>query len=131
MMLALMLPLLHGFEVCRQVGAGDKTRAIPVLMLPAKAEHTDQVVVFPVGADGYVTKPFSVKVLVQRVTGLQRRVESRDEQSDVVERSGVRIDRNQHRVTVAGKELDLPPTEFRLLECLLRQPGRAFTRSRL
>jgi two-component system phosphate regulon response regulator PhoB len=129
--LDLMLPVLNGLEVCRQLRAGERTRSIPILMLTAKAEETDQVVGFSLGADDYVTKPFSVKVLVQRIKALQRRVEVGNESADVVEHLGVRIDRVRHRGDVQGQELDLTPTEFRLLECLLRQPGRAFTRSQL
>ena len=119
---------LDGLEVCRELRAGERTRDIPILMLTAKAEETDQVVGFSLGADDYVTKPFSVKVLMQRIKALQRRVDGGGEPVDVVEHLGVRIDRVRHRAFVDGRELDLTPTEFRLLECLLRQPGRAFTR---
>jgi two-component system phosphate regulon response regulator PhoB len=100
-------------------------------MLTAKAEETDQVVGFTMGADDYVTKPFHMKVLLQRVKALQRRVEVGAEPGDVVEHLGVRIDRVRHRASVGRGEIDLTPTEFRLLECLLRQPGRAFTRPQL
>ena len=129
--LDLMLPVLNGLEVCRQLRAGERTRSIPILMLTAKAEETDQVVGFSLGADDYVTKPFSVKVLIQRIKALQRRAEVGTESADVVEHLGVRIDRVRHRADARGRELDLTPTEFRLLECLLRQPGRAFTRAQL
>jgi two-component system phosphate regulon response regulator PhoB len=83
------------------------------------------------GADDYVTKPFSVKVLIQRVKALQRRLETAGEPTDRVEHLGVRIDRLRHRAYADEKELDLTPTEFRLLECLVRQPGRAFSRHQL
>src|SRR5207302_6630285 len=75
--------------------------------------------------------PFSVKVLIQRIKALQRRHEAAVDTSDIVEHLGVRIDRHRHQAYVAGQELDLTPTEFRLLECLVRQPGRAFARSQL
>jgi two-component system phosphate regulon response regulator PhoB len=130
-LLDLMLPVLNGLEVCRELRAGERTRSIPIVMLTAKAEETDQVVGFSLGADDYVTKPFSVKVLVQRVKALQRRREGETGPTDVVEHLGVRIDRVRHQAFVASEGLDLTPTEFRLLECLLRQPGRAFTRSHL
>jgi two-component system, OmpR family, phosphate regulon response regulator PhoB len=129
--LDLMLPTLDGLEVCRELRAGERTRHVPILMLTARAEETDQVVGFSMGADDYVTKPFSVKVLLQRVKALQRRVEAGTDPGDVIEHLGVRIDRVRHQATVDGKELELTPTEFRLLECLLRQPGRAFTRPQL
>ena len=129
--LDLMLPRLDGLEVCRELRAGEHTRAIPILMLTAKVEETDQVVGFTMGADDYVTKPFSIKVLMQRVRALQRRLEVSADASDVLEHLNVRIDRVRHKATVEGRDLDLTPTEFRLLECLLRQPGRAFTRPQL
>jgi two-component system phosphate regulon response regulator PhoB len=130
-LLDLMLPILNGLEVCRELRAGDRTRDIPIIMLTAKAEETDQIVGFSMGADDYVTKPFSVKVLLQRIKALQRRVEVGAEATDVIEHLGVRIDRVRHRATAEGRELALTPTEFRLLECLVRQPGRAFTRHQL
>src|SRR5256886_7349277 len=74
-LLDLMLPKMDGLEVCRELRSGDRTRGIPILMLTAKAEETDQVVGFTMGADDYVTKPFSIKVLMQRVRALQRRLD--------------------------------------------------------
>jgi two-component system phosphate regulon response regulator PhoB len=130
-LLDLMLPLLGGLEVCRELRAGERTRDIPIIMLTARAEETDQVVGFSLGADDYVTKPFSVKVLIQRIKALRRRTEPPAESSEVIEHLGVRLDRIRHRVTVDNRDVTLTPTEFRLLECLLRQPGRAFTRSHL
>jgi two-component system phosphate regulon response regulator PhoB len=128
--LDLMLPTLGGLEVCRELRANDQTRNVPILMLTAKAEETDQVVGFSLGADDYVTKPFSVKVLLQRIKALQRRTDV-PANTDIIEHLGVQIDRVRHRATVDGNLLDLTPTEFRLLECMLRQPGRAFTRHQL
>jgi len=130
-LLDLMLPVLGGLEVCRELRGGERTRDIPIIMLTAKAEETDQIVGFSLGADDYVTKPFSVKVLLQRIKALQRRVEGGTEAADVIEHLGVRIDRVRHRATAQNQELVLTPTEFRLLECMVRQPGRAFTRHQL
>ena len=130
-LLDLMLPGLPGLDVCRELRAGERTRQVPILMLTAKAEETDQVVGFSMGADDYVTKPFSVKVLMQRIKALQRRAESDEDAGDAIEHLGVRIDRVRHRATVDNEELELTPTEFRLLECLVRQPGRAYSRSQL
>jgi two-component system phosphate regulon response regulator PhoB len=130
-LLDLMLPVMSGLEVCRELKAGERTRDIPIVMLTAKAEETDQVVGFSLGADDYVTKPFSVKVLLQRIKALQRRREGSNDPLAVVEHLGVRIDRLRHRAFVSDRELTLTPTEFRLLECLLRQPGRAFSRHQL
>jgi two-component system phosphate regulon response regulator PhoB len=132
-LLDLMLPGLDGLQVCRELRAGERTRRVPIIILTAKSEETDQIVGFSMGADDYVTKPFSPKVLLQRVKALLRRVEGGADSSDLIEHLGVRIDRLRHRVTLNGKEIDPPltPTEFRLLECMLRQPGRAFTRPQL
>ena len=131
--LDLMLPGLDGLQICREIRAGERTRKVPVIILTAKSEETDQIVGFSMGADDYVTKPFSPKVLLQRVKALLRRVEAGADGGDVIEHLGVRIDRLRHRATVKGRDIDpqLTPTEFRLLECLLRQPGRAFTRPQL
>ncbi len=130
-LLDLMLPTLSGLDVCRELRASDVTRDVPIIMVTAKAEETDQIVGFSLGADDYVTKPFSVKVLLERIKALRRRLEIGVDAGDVFEHGGVRLDRLCHRVTVGGDELSLTPTEFRLLECLLRQPGRAFTRNQL
>jgi two-component system phosphate regulon response regulator PhoB len=129
--LDLMLPSLSGLDICRELRRGDRTRNLPILMLTARSEETDQVVGFTTGADDYVTKPFNTKVLLQRIKALQRRADSRLEAADVIDVCNIRIDRVRHQVTSDGKPVDLTPTEFRLLECLLRQPGRAFTRNQL
>jgi two-component system phosphate regulon response regulator PhoB len=129
--LDLMLPGMSGLDVCRQLRAGERTRAVPILMLTARAEETDQIVGFTLGADDYVTKPFNTKVLLQRVKALLRRADAQADVGSVVEAQGVRIDRVRHQATVDGGPIDLTPTEFRLLECMLRQPGRAFSRHQL
>src|SRR4051812_9803064 len=98
-LLDLMLPGLDGLEVCRQLRAGKQTARIPILMLTAKGEEMDQVVGFSVGADDYVTKPFSVKVLLQRLRALQRRAEAATEPAGVIEHMGVCIDRVKHKAT--------------------------------
>ena len=93
--------------------------------------QSDQVLGYGMGADDYVTKPFTNKVLLAKVKALLRRVEGQGEAGDVVEHMGVKIDRVRHRVTVSEEKVELTPTEFRLLECLVRQPGRAFSRHQL
>jgi two-component system, OmpR family, phosphate regulon response regulator PhoB len=130
-LLDVMLPGMSGLDVCRELRAGERTKDIPIIMLTARAEETDQVEGFARGADDYVTKPFSNKVLLQRVRAVLRRSEGPGEAGDVVEHAGVRIDRVRHRVTVGDELVDLTPTEFKLLLCLLRQPGRAFNRHQL
>jgi two-component system phosphate regulon response regulator PhoB len=131
-LLDLMLPGLSGLDLCKELRAAPKTATIPVLMLTAKAEETDQVIGFAVGADDYVTKPFSPKVLMQRVRVLLRRAATPDAgQGERVAIGALVIDKRSHRVTLDGAVLPLTPTEFRLLETLARQPGRAFTRQDL
>ena len=131
--LDLMLPLKSGLEVCRELRMGTRTREIPIIMVTAKAEETDQLVGFATGADDYVTKPYSIKVLVERIKKVLRRRQLQDEPSSATihESQGVVIDRHRHRALLNEDELILTPTEFRLLEALLRQAGRAFTRHEL
>ena len=130
--LDVMIPVMDGLEVCRQMRAHSELRDTPVLMLTAKAEETDQLVGFSVGADDYVVKPFSVKILMERIKSLLRRKSGSSEtSSDIVSRSGVTIDRIRHRVSFDGSQIELTPSEFRLLDTLIRQPGRAFDRSEL
>lgn len=129
--LDLMLPVIEGLEVCRQLRSGGRTRDIPILMLTARSEEVDEIVGFQMGADDYVTKPFKVKPLVQRIKALLRRKHTANVSGDVLSAHGIEIDRTQHRASVDGQELRLTPTEFRLLWSLLRQPGRAFNRQEL
>ncbi len=131
--LDLMLPGMPGLEVCRELRQGARTRDIPVIMVTAKTEETDQLVGFATGADDYVTKPYSMKVLIQRIKKELRRAQLRDEpnQGTVVECQGIVIDKHSHRAILHDEELPLTPTEFRLLEVLIRQAGRAFTRFEL
>jgi two-component system phosphate regulon response regulator PhoB len=130
-LLDIMLPGMSGLDVCRELRAGEKTRDVPIIMITARAEESDQIEGFARGADDYVPKPFSNKVLLQRVKALLRRVDSQADPGDVAEHLGVKVDRVRHRVTLGDQALDLTPTEFRLVECLIRQPGRAFSRAQL
>ena len=130
-LLDIMLPGLDGLSICRELRAGERTRQIPIILITAKSEETDQLAGYNLGADDYVTKPFSNKVLLQKIKALLRRVEGPVETGDVIEHLGIRIDRVRHRVTVHNDEVSLTPTEFKLLECMLRQPGRAFNRHQL
>ena len=129
--LDLMLPLIEGLEVCRQLRGDSRTREIPVLMLTARTEEIDEVVGFNMGADDYVTKPFKMKPLVQRVKALLRRPLLKEQSVDVVSRQGITLDRLHHRAVAEESELPLTPTEFKLLWTLLRQPGRTFNRNEL
>lgn len=129
--LDLMLPLIDGLEVCRRLRADPATRNMLVLMLTAKTEETDEVVGFSVGTDDYVAKPFSVKVLLERVRALLRRRDGTNSDDNLLVSQGVMVDRERHRVTIDERPLDLTPSEFGLLAALLRQPGRVFSRTEL
>lgn len=130
--LDLMLPVIDGLEVCRRLRADPATRDILVIMLTARAEESDHVVGLAMGADDYVTKPFSIKVLQERLKALLRRGKQGVEANhDVVASQGIVVDRQRHCVTVDDQPLELTRSEFSLLEMLIRQPGRAFTRSEL
>jgi two-component system phosphate regulon response regulator PhoB len=129
--LDLMLPMIDGLEICRRLRADPVTRGMLVLMLTAKSEETDEVVGFSVGTDDYVSKPFSVKILLERIRALLRRREGHADEGAVVVSQGVMIDRERHRVTVEEQPLDLTPSEFNLLAALVRQPGRVFSRADL
>jgi two-component system phosphate regulon response regulator PhoB len=131
LVLDLMLPQLDGLEVCRRLRANPATRRIRILILTAKSEETDQVVGFALGADDYVTKPFSVKVLLERIKALLRRRDGSALDDDVVVSQGIKLDRQRHSASAADQVLDLTASEFSLLETLVRQPGRVFSRSEL
>jgi DNA-binding response OmpR family regulator len=129
--LDLMLPLIDGLEVCRLLRNDSTTQELAILMLTAKSEESDELVGFTAGADDYVTKPFSVKVLLQRINALLRRKEQSHADREVMVSQGIMIDRRRHRATVGDTLLDLTPSEFGLLSAFVRQPGRAFSRAEL
>lgn len=129
--LDVMLPVMDGLEVCRRLRSSQQTKEILVLMLTAKGEETDHLVGFSVGADDYVVKPYSVKVLLERVRALIRRRDRQGVSNELISGSGIVIDRMKHSVTMNEEPMELTPSEFRLLETLMRQPGRAFDRSEL
>lgn len=129
--LDLMLPEMDGIDVCRQMRSDPVLKNMLILMLTARSEESDQLVGFTAGADDYVTKPFSVKVLLQRIRALLRRREAEQKSGDVLSSQGVVVDRVRHRAMAGGRPLDLTPTEFGLLQAMIRQPGRAFSRNEL
>ena len=130
--LDLMLPVIDGLDVCRRLRAEASTKDMLIVMLTAKAEESDELIGFSLGADDYVAKPFSVKVLVERIKALRRRrtTETTDP-DDVTNAQGITVDRRRYRATADGKQLQLTRSEFRLLDTLIRQPGRVFQRSEL
>jgi DNA-binding response OmpR family regulator len=126
--LDLMMPGMDGWDFIRRYR---QERDTPVIMLTARIEETDQVLGLELGADDYVTKPFSPRALVARVRAILRRAQGGLMPADVLRGGDVVLDREAHQVTVGGREVDLTPTEFDLLEVLMATPGRVFTRGEL
>ena len=126
--LDLMLPGLDGLEVCRQIRQDPQLKAIPVVMLTAKGEEMDRVVGLEVGADDYVTKPFSPRELLLRVKAVLRRSKGEPQPGDVLRHGPVTVDVAKHQVTVQGKPVTLTLLEFKLLATLVERRGRLQSR---
>lgn len=129
--LDIMLPEMDGFEVCKLLRRERETSSIPIIMLTAKAAEVDRVVGLEIGADDYLTKPFSPRELVLRVKALLRRVKGNEQEPGIIKRGCLTIDELSHEVTVKGKVVDLTATEYKLLVTLAKNPGRVFTREKL
>jgi two-component system alkaline phosphatase synthesis response regulator PhoP len=131
--LDLMLPGIQGLEVCKRIRKDPETASIPIIMLTAKGAEIDKIVGLEVGADDYITKPFSVKELLARIKAVLRRSEARRAagQAEIFEFKGLHIDFKSYEVTVDGKRVDLSPTEFKLLKFLSRNPGRVYSREQI
>ena len=130
--LDVMLPVIDGIEVCKRLRKAPETKETIILMLTAKSEEADELVGFSVGADDYVCKPFSVKVLIERVNALIRRqTAGSGDTEDKLQCHGIQLDRNKYKVSVDGDPLQLTLSEFRLLDALMTQPGRVFSRAEL
>ncbi|MDE2239231.1 MAG: phosphate regulon transcriptional regulator PhoB [Rhodospirillales bacterium] len=122
-----MLPTMSGIELCRQLRRRPATRALPIIMLTARAEEQDAVRGLDTGADDYITKPFSTEALIARIRALLRRTGSMP-QKNKLNFHDISLDPASHRVLRNGRPLHLGPTEFRLLEFFLRHPKRVFSR---
>jgi DNA-binding response OmpR family regulator len=126
--LDLMLPQMDGKDVCRALKSNPVTHSIPILMLTAKAEEVDRVIGFELGADDYVTKPFSPRELVLRVKSILRRKEAPQEGDKLLRIGDLLIDKDRHRVSIKDKTIQLTSTEFKLLYELASKRGRVQTR---
>ncbi|MFP4407816.1 MAG: response regulator [Spirochaetaceae bacterium] len=133
LVLDLMLPGLDGLSVCNRLKREESTRSIPVIMLTAKAEDADIVTGLELGADDYVTKPFSPKVLTARIRAVLRRTGESETllKENLITVHGITVDSSRHEVSYKGKEIPLSPTEFAILEHLARNPGWVFSRARI
>jgi two-component system phosphate regulon response regulator PhoB len=129
-LLDIMLPGADGLEVCKRLKSNPKTERIPIIMLTALCEEADIVTGLELGADDYMTKPFSPRVLLARVKAALRRIEAAKPEagSETITAHNITIDVARHKVEVGGEDLVLTFTEFRVLQLLVSQPGRVFTR---
>ena len=131
-LLDLMLPGINGLDLCRIFKQNDRTKAIPVIMLTAKSEDADIVAGLEMGAEDYITKPFSPRVLVARVRTILRRRESGvKDDSSVIQVEGMQIHPGRHEVTMGDNVVDLTPSEFRILHYLARRPGWVYSRDQI
>jgi two-component system alkaline phosphatase synthesis response regulator PhoP len=126
--LDLGLPRMDGLDVTRALRTQSN---VPIIMLTARVEERDKLIGLELGADDYITKPFSPKELVARVRAVFRRIDAAPERGDIIRAGDVTIDKGRMQATVANRAIDLTPTEFELLATLARQPGRVFTRAQL
>jgi len=129
--LDLMLPDIDGKDICRALKGNVRTQKIPILMLTAKTEEVDRIIGFELGADDYVTKPFSPRELVLRVKAILKRKELAEETETFIQLGNLLIDVEGHRVSVNNKSVHLTHTEFKLLVALASRRGRVFTRENL
>jgi two-component system, OmpR family, phosphate regulon response regulator PhoB len=125
-----MLPGISGIEVCRLLRTRPETRDIPIIMLTARGEENERVRGLATGADDYMVKPFSVPELLARVRTILRRANP-DAVAEVLQAGDIALDRRARRVTRSKRDIELSPTEFRLLEHLMQNPGRVYSRSQL
>lgn len=132
LLLDLMLPAIDGIEVCRRLKADAATRGIPIIMVTAKGEESDIVKGLEMGADDYITKPFSPRILLARIKAVLRRQQSPElTESDILTVHGIEIHPGRHMVTVKDKKIELTSTEFALLHLLARRPGWVYTRYKI
>jgi two-component system phosphate regulon response regulator PhoB len=125
-----MLPGLSGIELCRRWRAREETARIPIIMITARGEEEERVRGLATGADDYVVKPFSIPELLARINALLRR-SNPQLVTNVLKAGDLELDRTSHRVRRSGREVHLGPTEYRLLEYLMRHPGRVYSREQL
>lgn len=125
-----MLPGLSGIEVCRLIRARPETQALPIVMLTARGEEAERVRGLATGADDYIVKPFSVPEVMARIRTILRRVKP-ESVADELLRGDIKLDRGKKRITRGPRDVNLSPTEFRLLEYLMQQPGRVYSRAQL
>ncbi len=130
MILDWMMPKMSGIEVCRRLRADADTRNLPIIMLTARGEESDRIRGLDTGADDYVTKPFSMTEMLARIRAVLRRIRP-GLAEDKLRHGDITLDRVAHKVKREGKDIHLGPTEFKLLEHFMQNPGRVFSREQL
>lgn len=128
LILDLMLPQMDGLEICRRLRSQPNTSALPIIMLTAKTEETDRIVGLEMGADDYITKPFSPREVLARIKALHRRLEKPKPKESKLEYAGISLDGDRHEVTYKGKAHPLTAKEFKLLEYFIANRGRVLSR---
>ena len=128
LVLDIMMPRINGFEVCREIR---QTSKVPIIMLTAKGDERDELNGFDIGADEYISKPFSPKILVARVNALLRRANKLGEEAVISEAGGIVMDKTAHTVAIDGKAIELSVKEFELLDYFMSNQGIALTRERI
>jgi len=128
--LDVMLPGMDGIDVCRKLRQNVSTSDIPIIMLTARGEESDKILGLEMGADDYLTKPFSPRELVARIKAVLRRTRPEDS-NNIIEHADIRMDLSKHEVYVKGEKKELTPKEFELLKILIANPGRVFSRDQL
>lgn len=127
-LLDVMMPKMNGWEVCKEIR---ETSKVPIIMLTAKSEESDELLGFDLGVDEYITKPFSPKILVARVEAILRRTNQMEEALEVKTLAGIVLDKTAHQVTIDGESVDLSLKEFELLEYFMSNPGVALSRDQI
>ena len=128
--LDIMLPEMDGFDVCRGLKTDPQTASIPIIMLSARSQETDKVVGLELGADDYVTKPFSPRELTARIRAILRRYRP-TEDTTTIRQGLLTLDSLKHKVTIEGETVELTTTEFKLLACMAGKPGQVLSRDRI
>ena len=134
-LLDLMLPAMDGLEVCKTLKSRENTSQIPIIMLTARGEESDIVRGLELGADDYITKPFSPRILMARIRAVLRRSEAEmmtpKNKSNILEIGGISVDPDRHEVLSKGEPIEMTATEFKLLSLIMSKPGRVFTRQQI
>ncbi len=125
-----MLPGVSGIELCRRLRSRDETKTLPIIMLTARGEESERVRGLATGADDYIVKPFSVPELLARLRALLRRSKP-ERTAETLKVGDIELDRIRKRISRSGRDINLGPTEYRLMEFLMERPGRVFTREQL